>query len=50
MADLPFQAIDADQHLYEALDCCTRYLDPQFEDRGIKAVQHGTHTGAARRP
>ena len=44
MADLPFKAIDADQHFYEALDCCTRYLDPQFRDRGIKAVQQGTHT------
>ena len=27
---------DADNHYYEARDCFTRYLEPQFADRGIQ--------------
>jgi predicted TIM-barrel fold metal-dependent hydrolase len=29
---------DADNHYYEARDCFTRYLEPQFADRGIQPV------------
>jgi predicted TIM-barrel fold metal-dependent hydrolase len=32
---------DADNHYYEKLDSCTRYLDKKFTDRGVKAVQDG---------
>ena len=41
MADLGFRSIDADQHYYEALDACTRHLDPVYKDRGIQAVTQG---------
>jgi predicted TIM-barrel fold metal-dependent hydrolase len=41
--ELTFRPIDADQHYYEALDACTRYLDPAFKDRGIQVVEQGTH-------
>ena len=27
---------DADNHYYEARDCFTRYLEPQFADRGVQ--------------
>jgi predicted TIM-barrel fold metal-dependent hydrolase len=33
--------IDADNHYYETLDSCTRYLDKKFVDRGVKPVQDG---------
>src|SRR5262245_26623736 len=33
--------IDADNHYYEALDACTRYLDPEFKRRGVRIVQQG---------
>jgi predicted TIM-barrel fold metal-dependent hydrolase len=36
-------AIDADNHYYEALDSCTRYLDPQFKQRGVEVLDQGTH-------
>jgi predicted TIM-barrel fold metal-dependent hydrolase len=32
---------DADNHYYETLDSCTRYLDKRFADRGVKPVQDG---------
>ena len=44
MADLDFRSIDADQHYYEALDACTRHLDPVYKDRGIQAVTQGKRT------
>ena len=44
MAELPFRAIDADQHYYEPLDAMTRHLDPAFKDRGIQVLTKGTHT------
>ncbi|MFN8025575.1 MAG: amidohydrolase, partial [Acidimicrobiia bacterium] len=44
MAELPFAAIDADQHYYEPLDAMTRHLDPAFKDRGIQVLNKGTHT------
>jgi predicted TIM-barrel fold metal-dependent hydrolase len=42
--DLTFGPIDADNHYYEALDACTRYLEPTFRDRGVQVVAQGTHT------
>jgi predicted TIM-barrel fold metal-dependent hydrolase len=33
--------IDADNHYYETLDSCTRYLDKKFADRGVKPIQDG---------
>ena len=44
MADLGFRSIDADQHYYEALDACTRHLDPAYKDRGIQVVTQGKRT------
>ena len=41
--DLTFRPVDADQHYYEKLDACTRYLDPEFKARGIRVVEQGTH-------
>jgi len=41
--DLTFGPIDADNHYYETLDACTRYLEPAFRDRGVQAVQQGRH-------
>lgn len=33
--------VDADNHYYETLDSCTRYLDKKFADRGVKPVRDG---------
>jgi predicted TIM-barrel fold metal-dependent hydrolase len=33
--------IDADNHYYETIDSCTRYLDKKFADRGVKPIQDG---------
>ena len=41
--DLTFRSVDADNHYYEALDSCTRYLDPAFKQRGVQIVQQGSH-------
>ena len=35
--------IDADNHYYEALDSCTRYLDRAFRSRGVEVLEQGTH-------
>jgi predicted TIM-barrel fold metal-dependent hydrolase len=35
--------IDADNHYYEALDSCTRYLDPAFKRRGVEVLEQGSH-------
>jgi hypothetical protein len=32
---------DADNHYYEPPDCFTRYLEPEFRDRGIVAIEDG---------
>ncbi len=37
------RAIDADNHYYEALDSCTRHLDPAFKRRGVEVLDQGTH-------
>jgi predicted TIM-barrel fold metal-dependent hydrolase len=37
------QAVDADNHYYEAIDSCTRYLDPRFKGRGVEVLDQGTH-------
>jgi len=37
-----FPIFDADNHYYEALDCCTRYIEPRYRDR---AVRYGQHEG-----
>ena len=42
--DLPYRAVDADNHYYEPLDACTRHLDREYRRRGVQAVQEGTHT------
>jgi len=36
--------IDADNHYYEAVDACTRHLDPEFKRRGVRIVQQGKRT------
>jgi predicted TIM-barrel fold metal-dependent hydrolase len=41
--DLTFRPVDADQHYYEKLDACTRYLDRAFKERGVQIVEQGTH-------
>jgi predicted TIM-barrel fold metal-dependent hydrolase len=41
--DLDFRAVDADNHYYEALDACTRHLDPEFRQRGVQIVEQGSH-------
>jgi predicted TIM-barrel fold metal-dependent hydrolase len=33
--------IDADNHYYEPLDSCTRYLEPAFATRGVQVLQKG---------
>jgi len=35
--------VDADNHYYESLDCCTRHLDPKFKQRGVEVLDHGSH-------
>jgi predicted TIM-barrel fold metal-dependent hydrolase len=35
---------DADNHYYEALDCCTRHIEPRLR---AKAVRYGQHAGHA---
>jgi predicted TIM-barrel fold metal-dependent hydrolase len=42
--ELDFRPVDADNHYYEPLDACTRYLDPEYARRGVRAVQHGKRT------
>jgi predicted TIM-barrel fold metal-dependent hydrolase len=42
--DQHLRPIDADNHYYEALDACTRYLDPEFKRRGVRMVQQGKRT------
>jgi predicted TIM-barrel fold metal-dependent hydrolase len=37
------RVIDADNHYYESLDSCTRYLDPKFKRRGVEILDQGTH-------
>ena len=37
------RVIDADNHYYEALDSCTRYLDPKFKRRGVEVLDQGTY-------
>ena len=41
--DLTFRSVDADNHYYEALDSCTRYLDPGVQATGVQIVQQGSH-------
>src|SRR5262245_66307994 len=36
--------IDADNHYYESLDACTRFLAPEFKRRGVRIVQQGKRT------
>jgi predicted TIM-barrel fold metal-dependent hydrolase len=40
---IELRPIDADNHYYEALDSCTRYLDPAFKRRGVEVLDQGTH-------
>jgi predicted TIM-barrel fold metal-dependent hydrolase len=42
MAD-QLRPIDADNHYYETLDAFTRHLDKKFKQRGVRAVQDGSH-------
>jgi len=37
------RAIDADNHYYEALDSCTRHLDPAYKRRGVEVLDQGRH-------
>ena len=41
---LDYQPIDVDNHYYEAVDSCTRYLDKKFRRRGVQLVTDGRHT------
>ena len=36
MSELPYQAFDADNHYYEALDAFTRHLDPALGSRCVQ--------------
>ncbi len=40
---IELRPIDADNHYYEALDSCTRHLDPAFKRRGVEVLDQGTH-------
>ena len=42
--DLDFAPIDADNHYYEPLDAFTRYLDPEYKQRGVQVMNDGRHT------
>jgi predicted TIM-barrel fold metal-dependent hydrolase len=42
--ELDFRPVDADNHYYEAVDSCTRHLDPAFSRRGVRVVQEGKRT------
>lgn len=42
--DIAYRAVDADNHYYETVDACTRHLDREFQERGVQAVQQGSHT------
>ena len=44
MSELPYQAFDADNHYYEALDAFTRHLDPKL---GPRCVQWARSTAAS---
>ena len=50
--DLAFRAVDADQHYYEALDACTRHLDPRFRDarRAGRAARQAHAPARGREP
>ena len=39
--DLGYRPFDADNHYYEALDCCTRYQDPAMRRRGVQVLRDG---------
>ena len=36
MSELDYQAFDADNHYYEALDAFTRHLDPRLGPRTVQ--------------
>src|SRR5687768_16135985 len=38
MAELGFQAFDADNHYYEAPDAFTRHMDPKMAKRGVRWI------------
>lgn len=38
MTGLGYQVVDSDNHYYEPADCFTRYIDPGYRDRAIRAV------------
>ena len=42
--DLDFRPIDADNHYYEAVDACTRFLPREFARRAVRVVQDGKRT------
>jgi predicted TIM-barrel fold metal-dependent hydrolase len=42
--ELPYRAVDADNHYYETLDACTRHLEKEYRRRGVQVVQEGTHS------
>lgn len=46
MAQLTYQAIDADNHYYEPLDAFTRHLDKKYRRRGVQMFSDGKHTQA----
>ncbi|MAG33122.1 MAG: amidohydrolase [Deltaproteobacteria bacterium] len=45
MPGLDYLAIDGDNHFYEADDCCTRHLDPKYQDRSVHPVRDGDGPG-----
>ena len=47
--DLTFRSVDADNHYYEALDSCTRYLDPAVQATWGADRAAGQKPAAARR-
>ena len=38
-AGATFPIFDADNHYYEALDCCTRHIDPRLREKAVHFVK-----------
>ena len=43
---LDYRAIDVDNHYYEPVDSCTRYLPKEFKRRGVQMLTEGKRTFA----
>ena len=45
MPTLDYLSIDGDNHYYEPDDCCTRHLEPEFQDRAVHVVRENDGSG-----